>query len=98
MNDIHPQELKERLNNGEHLTLIDVRESWEFDEFNIGAKLFPLYELPQHITQLSPFKNEEIIVHCQSGKRSNQAKKFLNKNGFQKVRSLYGGLNAYIGT
>ena len=46
--------------------------------------------------QLEKLKNEEIIVHCQSGKRSNQARKYLQKNGFIKVRSLSGGLNALL--
>lgn len=96
MNDILPNELKHRLDQGEQLTIIDVREKWEFEEYNIGARLFPLYDLPNHLTKLEELKNEEIIVHCQSGKRSNQARKFLQKNGFAKVRSLTGGLNAFL--
>ena len=96
MNDILPNELKHRMDQGEQLTIIDVREKWEFEEYNIGAKLFPLYELPKNLSQLEKLKNEEIIVHCQSGKRSNQARKYLQKNGFLKVRSLSGGLNAFI--
>ncbi|WP_421869223.1 rhodanese-like domain-containing protein [Marinoscillum sp.] len=96
MSDIQPQELKRRIEQGEELTILDVRETWEYEEFNIGARLFPLYELPKKIDQLESMKDSEIIVHCQSGKRSNQAKKFLSQHGFSKVRSLNGGLNAYL--
>ena len=96
MNDIHPEELKQRIKKGEKLTLIDVRESWEFEEVNIGAKPFPLYDLPQQLEKLNFLKETEIIVHCQSGKRSGQAKKFLQQHGFMKVRSLHGGLNTYL--
>ncbi|MAE86434.1 MAG: NADH oxidase [Flammeovirgaceae bacterium] len=95
MNEIQPDELKNRIENGETLTILDVREPWEYDEFNIGAKLYPLYKLPESLAQLESLKNTEIIVHCQSGKRSNQARKYLSKHGFHKVRSLSGGLNAY---
>ena len=96
MNDIHPEELKQRITKGEKLTILDVREPWEFEEINIGAQHFPLYELPHQLDKLDSLKDKEIIVHCQSGKRSGQAKKFLEKHGFLKVRSLHGGLNAYL--
>ncbi len=94
MNDIYPTELKNRLEQGEQLHIIDVREPWEFEEYNIGAALFPLYDLPKSLSKLEQWKNKELIVHCQSGKRSNQAKKYLLKNGFLNVRALNGGLNA----
>ncbi|MEQ8471860.1 MAG: rhodanese-like domain-containing protein [Marinoscillum sp.] len=96
MKDIQPHELKLRLKNGEKLTMLDVREEWEFEERNIGARSFPLYSIPKKLTDLESLRNQEIIVHCQSGKRSIQAKKFLLKNGFGKVRSLNGGLEAYL--
>lgn len=96
MNDIQPEELRLRILKGEKLTILDVREEWEFEERNIGARLIPLYSIPKCLNTLEPLKDQEIIVHCQSGKRSNQAKKFLMKNGFDKVRSLSGGLEAYL--
>lgn len=92
MIDITTDELKQRMDAGEKLNLFDVRETYEFDEFNIGATLIPLGELPNRLTELSNLKNEEIIVHCRSGARSNNAKMFLLDNGFTNVRNVLGGM------
>ena len=94
--DISVEDLKERIEKGEHLNLIDVREQWEFDEVNIGAKLIPLQTLPNKLAELEPLKEEEIIIHCRSGKRSDNAKKFLEQNGFKNVRNVLGGIEAYL--
>ena len=94
--DISVEDLKERIEKGEHLNLIDVREQWEFDEVNIGAKLIPLQTLPNKLAELEPLKEEEIIIHCRSGKRSDNAKKFLEQNGFRNVRNVIGGIEAYL--
>lgn len=95
MNDITVQELKERIENGETLNIIDVREQYEFDEFNIGARLIPLGELPAHVDDLDEWMNSEVIVHCKAGGRSAAAKAFLIQNGFTNVRNLLGGMMAY---
>lgn len=95
-NDISPEELKSRLDKGEDMHFFDVREEWEYDEFNIGGTLLPLPSIPMKLDLIAPLKQEEIILHCQSGKRSNQAKKFLRKKGFEHVRCLTGGVDAYI--
>lgn len=92
MNDITPLELKQRLQQKEKLNIFDVREAWEYEEANIGAQLIPLTSIPKYLDHLKPLKDQEIIVHCQSGRRSHQAKKFLSKHGFSNVRSLEGGL------
>jgi rhodanese-related sulfurtransferase len=92
MIDITTDELKQRMDAGEKLNLFDVRETYEFDEFNIGATLIPLGELPDRLSELSNLKNEEIIVHCRSGARSNNAKMFLLDNGFTNVRNVLGGM------
>ncbi len=94
--DISVEDLKERIEKGEKLNLIDVREQWEFDEVNIGAKLIPLQTLPNKLAELEPLKEEEIIIHCRSGKRSDNAKKFLEQNGFKNVRNVLGGIEAYL--
>ena len=94
--DISAQELKERIEKGEKLNLIDVREQWEYDEVNIGAKLIPLQTLPNKLSELEQFKGEELIVHCKSGRRSDNAKKFLEQNGFINVRNVLGGIEAYL--
>src|SRR6478735_131682 len=94
--DITPEELKERKEKGENLNVIDVREKWEFDEVNIGALLIPLQTLPNRLGEIEQFKEAELIVHCRSGKRSDNAKKFLEQNGFKNVRNLLGGIEAYL--
>ena len=92
MSDITTDELKQRMDAGEKLNLFDVRETYEFDEYNIGATLIPLGELPNKLQQLAHLKNEEIIIHCRSGARSNSAKMFLLDNGFANVRNVLGGM------
>lgn len=92
MSDITCEELKERMDAGEALHIIDVREPYEFEEFNIGAQLIPLGEIPGRLDELEHLKNEEIIVHCRSGARSGNAKLFMMENGFTNVRNLIGGM------
>ncbi len=94
--DIEAKELKDRLESGGHVNLIDVREEWEFEEVNIGAKNIPLGTLPDRIVELQDLQEEEIVVHCKSGGRSTQAKKYLSSKGFKNVRSLIGGIEGYL--
>ena len=90
--DISVVELKKRLDAGETLNLIDVREQYEYDEFNLGGDLIPLGTLPGKLEDLEDLKNEEVIVHCRSGARSGTAKMFLIQSGFTNVRNLLGGV------
>lgn len=92
MSDITTDELKQRMDAGENLNLFDVREQHEYDEFNIGAILIPLGELPGRLSEIESLKNEEVIVHCRSGARSANAKMFLEDSGFTNVRNLLGGM------
>jgi rhodanese-related sulfurtransferase len=92
MNDITCEELKQRIDAGEKLNIVDVREPYEYEEFNIGGQLIPLGEIPGNLDALANLKNEELIVHCRSGARSNNAKLFLIENGFSNVRNLIGGM------
>ncbi len=92
MNDITTDELKQRLDAGEKLNIIDVREIHEFEEYNIGATLIPLGTLPDKIAELGHLKEQELIVHCRSGARSGNVKMFLLDNGFTNVRNLLGGM------
>jgi len=92
MEDITAIELKSRMDNGTAPMIIDARETWEFDEFNIGATLIPLAELPGKWEDLEDHKQEEIVVHCRSGARSATAKAFLESQGFSRVRNLLGGM------
>lgn len=93
--DITVQELKERLDKGEQLNLIDVREPNEYEADNIGAKLIPLGDLPYELDQLDGLQDEEVIVHCRSGARSARAQQLLEENGFTNVRNVTGGMLAY---
>jgi rhodanese-related sulfurtransferase len=93
--DITIEELKERIDKGEALHLFDVREEYEFDEFNIGATLIPLGELPDRLDEISHLKNEEILIHCRSGARSGRAKDYLTAEGYTNVRNVLGGMMAW---
>lgn len=95
MEDITVSELKERLDRGDQFHFIDVREEWEYEEDNLGADNIPLGELAHQMSQLEKFKQEEIVVHCRSGARSGNAKKFLETNGFTQVRNVVGGILAF---
>lgn len=90
--DISVISLKNRLDAGEKINLIDVRETFEFEEFNLNGTLIPLGELPSRIDEIEHLKEEEIIVHCRSGKRSQTAQHFLLQMGFKNVRNLLGGV------
>lgn len=93
MQDITVQELKHRLDQEEPLFVIDVREPYEYEEFNIGAENIPLGNLAAAIEQLDEYKDTEIVVHCKSGRRSEAAKQFLLQAGFKHVRNLLGGID-----
>ena len=92
MADITTLELKQRIDNGETIHIIDVREPHEYEEFNIGAQLIPLGTLPSKLAELEGLKDQEVIVHCRSGARSASAKLFLEDAGFTNVRNLIGGM------
>ncbi len=93
--DITVQELRQKLESGEQFIFIDVREPWEQEEFNIGARLIPLGNLPNSMYEFDDHKNDEIIVHCRSGARSGMAQGMLQANGFTNVRNLTGGMLAW---
>lgn len=93
--DITVQEVKERLDKGEKINLIDVRELNEYAEDNIGGQLIPLGELPYRLDELDGLQEQEVIVHCRSGKRSAMAQQILEENGFSNVRNMIGGMLAY---
>lgn len=91
---ISVQELKVKIDSENAPIIIDVRESWEYNEKNMGALNIPLNDLPKKLSELDFCKDKEVVVHCQSGKRSNIAMKYLHQNGFVNVKSLEGGIEA----
>ncbi|MCF3109057.1 rhodanese-like domain-containing protein [Niabella sp. CC-SYL272] len=96
MNTITVQELKKRLDNGEKINLIDVREPAEYEEYNIGGKLIPLGNIQNmELDELESLKEEEVIIHCRSGKRSAAACILLDSMGFKNTVNVEGGVLAW---
>ena len=93
--EITVQDLRQKLESGEPFTFIDVREPWEYEEFNLGAQLIPLNTLVNSMHDLEELKEEQIIVHCRSGSRSAMAQGLLLANGFKNVLNLKGGVMAW---
>ncbi len=91
---ITPLELKQRLDKGEVIALVDVREPWENSLARIeGSTLIPLGTLPQSLEQLD--RSREIVVYCHHGMRSADAAGFLLQQGFANVKNLVGGIDAW---
>jgi sulfur-carrier protein adenylyltransferase/sulfurtransferase len=91
--EISPRELKTRLDRGDDLFILDVREPHEFQICNLGGHLIPLGELSRRVNELD--SSREIVAHCRSGKRSAEAVEFLRSAGFRKVLNLKGGILAW---
>lgn len=91
---ITAEELKKRLDAGEELNLVDVREPDERAAFNIGGIFLPLGNIQTMQTEeIEELKNEEVIFYCRSGNRSGQACLMLEGMGFKNVINLVGGMN-----
>ncbi len=96
MQNISIEELKSRIDAGEKLNIIDVREPHENAEFNIGGQLIPLGQVQGlQIEAIEDLKEEEIIVYCRSGNRSGQACLFLDALGFKNTKNVIGGMLAW---
>jgi sulfur-carrier protein adenylyltransferase/sulfurtransferase len=91
--DIQPEELKRRIDAGEDIFILDVREPHEYQTANIGGHLIPLGDLPKRTSELDP--DREIVAHCKAGGRSAKAVEFLRQQGFKNVRNLTGGITAW---
>jgi molybdopterin/thiamine biosynthesis adenylyltransferase/rhodanese-related sulfurtransferase len=91
--DMQVEELKRRLDAGENLYVLDVREPHEYQTANIGGHLIPLNDLPNRIGELDA--NREIVAHCKAGGRSAKAVEFLRQQGFKNVHNLAGGITAW---
>ncbi|HXO44678.1 MAG TPA: molybdopterin-synthase adenylyltransferase MoeB [Candidatus Cybelea sp.] len=91
--EITPKELKARLDRGDDIYVLDVREPNEYQICNINGHLIPLGELSRRVHELD--SSREIVAHCKSGKRSAEAVEFLRGAGFRKISSLKGGILAW---
>lgn len=93
MNIITSDMLKARIDAGENLHLLDVREPSEREEFNIGGTLYPLGRIRNmDVDELDELKDKEVICYCRSGNRSGQACMILESLGFSNVNNLAGGM------
>ena len=91
--EIEPRALKQRLDSGDDVFILDVREPHEYQICNLNGYLIPLGELHKRVNELDSAR--EIVAHCRSGKRSADAVDFLRKAGFRKVWNLKGGILAW---
>jgi adenylyltransferase/sulfurtransferase len=94
--EITASQLKLRIDRGDDLVLIDVREPHEWDICNletIGARLLPLNSLPEHMSELS--SAQDIVLHCRTGARSAKAVRQLHDAGFRRLWNLKGGILAW---
>lgn len=93
MNTITVEALKARIDAGEKLNIIDVREPHENAEFNIGGELIPLGQIQSlQIDDLDEYKDQELIIYCRSGNRSGQACLILDSAGFKNTVNVVGGM------
>ena len=91
---ISPKELRARLDKGDKLVLLDVREPWEHDLAKLaGSILIPLATLPQSMAKLD--REAETVAICHHGMRSADATNFLLQQGFASVKNLVGGIDAW---
>lgn len=96
MQNISVEELKARLDAGEKVNIVDVREPHEHAEFNIGGTLIPLGKIQtMQVDELDDLKEQELVVYCRSGNRSGQACLILDTLGFKNTRNLTGGMVAW---
>ena len=94
MNSITAIALKEKIDNAEDLQLVDVRESYEHEDFNIGGQLIPLHEITQQLDKIATDK--PVIIYCRKGIRSQIAiQRLLEKYPFTNLLNLIGGTEAW---
>ena len=87
------KELKRRIDAGENVQLIDVREPFEYQIAQIGGKLIPQNDVPNRLSEID--RDREVIVHCKAGGRSQRIAEFLVQSGYPRVVNLSGGILAW---
>jgi adenylyltransferase/sulfurtransferase len=91
--EIQAEDLKSRLDHGDNLFLLDVRDPYEYERSNIGGHLIPLPQLSRRLHELNV--DQEIVAVCKMGPRGVKAVELLQKYGFKKVSNLRGGIHAW---
>ncbi len=87
------KELKRRMDAGEDVQLIDVREPYEYQIAQIGGKLIPQNDVPQRLSEID--REREVVVHCRSGARSQRIAELLKQSGYPNVVNVAGGILAW---
>jgi len=87
------KELKRRIDAGEDVQLIDVREPYEYQIAQIGGKLIPQNDVPQRLAEID--RDREVVVHCKSGGRSQRIAEFLMQSEYPRVVNVAGGILAW---
>ncbi len=96
MTTISVEQLKEKLDTGDSINLVDVREPQEHQEFNIGGILLPLGQVQtMQIDAIEELKNDPVYIYCRSGNRSGQACLILETMGFKNLVNVTGGMLAW---
>ncbi len=96
MKTITVEELKAKIDAGEHVNLVDVREPHEHAEFNIGGLLLPLGNVQtMQIDAIEDLRDQTVYVYCRSGNRSGQACLMLDTFGFKDTYNVVGGMLAW---
>ncbi len=91
--EISPRELKSRLDSGEKLVILDVREPHELKICSlVNTVHIPMGELPDRLAELDKYKGEDIIVYCRSGGRSGRCVEYMRLHGFDRAINLTGGI------
>ena len=93
MLQISPQELKNKLNSNAEVLLVDIREDWEREAYNIGGVHIPMGDLMARLTEIP--KDKEVILYCEKGIRSTIAIQRLEGLGFKSLYNLNGGMKAW---
>lgn len=106
MDDMHaevpmitPSQLKQMLDTGEPIVLLDVREPFEWEISNLaryGARLIPMGDVPSRIDEMK--RTDPVVVYCRTGARSDLIARYLIMNGFERVWNLDGGINGWART
>jgi len=93
MKNITVEELKQKMDRGEKINLIDCREAHEYEEANLGGFLLPLGKIQtMQVDEIENLKDEEVIIYCRSGRRSMMACMMLDQMGFTNTFNVTGGI------
>lgn len=94
--EISASDVKAKIDAGEKFLLLDVREQDEYDTTHIdAATLLPMSQIAERVGEIQKWKDEPIVVHCHKGVRSMRVAGWLAAEGFQNVRSMAGGIEAW---